>query len=296
MINKISVLILLLNIGIFSQQAVLFKSPPSDMTLPLILTEEGGIPKTSGLGAIETKWTQSATANIDELLRSFSVSADIGIKKMIHEILVNANIPESKINQVKINFTSSGIEERVIDKEAVMFSEDFASRYTGENYLLITKLYRTKNAVIELTEGSAAQFDQDVKNALSEGLRFGNKTETVQDNKMIIEIQYLVFAYEYIPIIINRTTDKNLVLPLYLTTDVGLNSITNISISEGAEYDYFVRVVSSAVPQPVEFRISNVNPKTNFRTGGREAYTLKYVETNGNKVTFTISGFVISFP
>lgn len=296
MMSKIFVTILLLNIGIFSQQAKLFKNPPTDMTIPLILTEENGIPKTSGLSAVETKWTQSTTANIDGLLQSFSSSTDIGIKKTIKDILVKANIPEAKINSLKIVFKSSGIEERYVDKDAVNFSDDFAVKYPGENMFLINKLYRTKNAVIELTDGGSAEFDPSIKDALSEGLRFGNKTETVQDNKMIIEVQQLVFAYENIPMNISRIADMSLLIPEYFATDVGLNSIGSMTVTEFGPNDYFVKVISPAVQLPIEFKISDVNPKANFRVGGREAYIIKYLEISGNKVSFSISGFAVSFP
>ncbi|MEO8512539.1 MAG: hypothetical protein ABI543_03165 [Ignavibacteria bacterium] len=294
--SKIFVTILLLNIGIFSQQALLFKIPPADMTMPLILTEENGTPKTSGVYAAETKWTQSTTANIDGLLQSFSSSTDIGIKKMISDILVKANIPEAKINGLKINFKSSGVEERSVDKDAVNFSDDFAGKYPGENMFLINKLYRTKNAVIELTDGSGAEFDPAMKDAISEGLRFGNKTETIQDNKMTIEVQQLVFAYENIPMNISRISDKSLVIPEYFATDVGLNSIGSMTITEFGPNDYFVKIVSPAAQLPIEFKISDVNPKANFRVGGREVYTIKYLEISGNKVSFSISGFAVSYP
>ncbi|MBZ0202871.1 MAG: hypothetical protein K8I03_07635 [Ignavibacteria bacterium] len=295
MINKIFVLILLLNIGLFSQQPVIFKNPPSDMTMPLVMPEENGIPKSSGLVPIETKWIQLTDANIEGLLQLFSSSSEIGINKLIKDIFINANIPESKLNQLKIRFTSTGIEERSIDKDAVVFSDDFAAKYPTENLLLVTKLYRTKNAVIELTDGGGAEFDQSVKDALSQGLRFGNKTETVLDNKMVIEIQHLVFAYESVPIAVTRIVDQNIVVPVYLATDVGINSIGSMTVTEFGENDYFVKVVSPATLQPVEFRISSGNPNAKFRVGGRESYTIKYLEISGNKVTFSISGFEISF-
>lgn len=295
MINKIFVMIFLLNMGLLSQQPIVFKNPPSDMTLPLILTEENGIPKSSGVAAIETKWTPSAAANIEGLLQIFSSSNEIGINKLIKDVLVNANIPETKINQVKVRFTSQGIEERSVDKEVVVFSDDFAVKYPSENLLMTTKLYRTKNAVIELTDGSGAEFDQSVKEALSQGLRFGNKTETVQDSKMLIEIQHLVFAYESIPFTVNRVVDQNFVIPLYLAADVGINSIGSMTVTEFSENDYYVKVVSPVVQQPVEFRISSSSPTAKFRVGGRQSYTIKYIEVNGNKVTFSISGFEINF-
>jgi hypothetical protein len=296
MIYKIFIAVLMLNVCVFSQQAVLFKNPPGNLTLPSVLTEENGTPKTAGVAAIETKWVQSSAPSAESLLQTFTSSSDIGIRKIINDILTSANIPESKTSQLKINFTGSGIEERSIDKDAVVFSDDFAVKYTAESMFIITKLYRTKNVVIELTDGSSADFDPAVKDALSGGLRFGNKTETIQGNKMVIEIPHMIYAYEYVPITITRTVDKGMTLPLYMTSDFSLNSITSITLAEGAPYDFFVGVNSSAVPKPVEFRISNVNPKMNFRAGGREGYTLTYIEMGGNKVTFSISGFAVSFP
>ncbi len=296
MIYKIFITILLLNIGLFSQQAVLFKNPPGNLTLPSLLAEENGIPKTAGVAAIETKWVQSTAPNAESLLQTFTSSADIGIKKIINDILASANIPEGKTGQLKISFSSSGIEERSIDKDAAVFSDDFAVKYTAESMFIITKLYRTKSVVIELTDGSSENFDPAIKDALSGGLRFGNKTETIQGNKMVVEVPHLLYAYEYVPMNITRTVDKGMTLPLYMTSDFSLNSITSITLAEGAPYDFFVGVNSSAVPKPVEFRISNVNPKMNFRVGGKEGYTLTYIEMGGNKVTFSISGFAVSFP
>ena len=232
----------------------------------------------------------------EALLQSFSSSGETGIKKMISDALTAANIPESKSAQLKIKFTSGGIEERSINKEDAVFSDDFAVKYPAESMFIITKLYRAKNVVIEITDESAADFDQSVSNALSGGLRFGNKTETVQGNKMVIEIQYMIYAYEYQPVNITRTTDKGVTLPLYMTSDFSLNSITSITLAEGAPYDFFVGINSSAVSKPVEFRVSNVNPKMSFRVGGKEAYTITYIEMSGNKVTFSISGFAITFP
>jgi hypothetical protein len=293
---RIFITILLLNTGLFSQQASLFKNPPGNLTLPSVLTEENGTPKTTGMVSIESKWVQSTSANAVSLLESFSSSTEIGIKKVINDILISANIPEGKISQLKVSFSSSGIEERGIDKEAAVFGEDFSFKYPGEKMYLITKLYRTKNAVIELTDAGSEVFDPAVKDALSEGLRFGNKTETIQGNKMIIEIIGLMYAYEYFPFNISRIVDQSLVISEYFANEVGINSIGSMTVTEFGPNDYFVKIVSPVVQLPIEFKISDVNPKANFRVGGREGYTLKFIEMGGNKVTFLISGFMISFP
>lgn len=296
MIYNITITILLLNIHLFSQQVVLFNSPPGNITLPSVITDENGTPKTSGMGIIESRWVQSSSANAEALLQTFSSSTDAGLRKMINDVLINADIPEEKIGRLLIKFTSSGIDERGIDKDSVKFSDDFAVKYPTENMLLITKLYRTRGAVVEITDAASSEFDPAVKNALSEGLRFGNKTESASENKLTIEILNLEFAYEYQPFVISRTVDKEIVVPLYYTTNIGLNSIANMSITEGAQYEYYVKVGSDFLAKPVEFRISNVNPKAGFRIGGREAYTLTYIEMSGNKVTFSVSGFSITFP
>lgn len=293
---RVFITVLLLNAGLFSQQAVLFKNPPGNLTLPALLTEENAAPKTAGVAPIETKWVQSSSPDAEALLMTFSNSADIGIRKMISDIFANANIPEGKSSRLKIKFTSGGIEERSINKDEAVFSDDFAAKYPAESMFIITKLYRTKSVVIEITDEGGADFDQDVSNSLSGGLMFGNKTETIQGNKMIIEIQYMIYAYEYQPMNITRTADKGMTLPLYMTSDFSLNSITSITLAEGAPYDFFVGINSSAVSKPVEFRVSNVNPKMNFRVGGKEAYTITYIEMSGNKVTFSISGFAVTFP
>jgi hypothetical protein len=296
MIYKILIAIMLLNLSLFSQQALLFKSPPGNITLPSVMLEDNGIPKTNGMGIMESKWISSSSANAEELLQSFSTSSDIGIRKMINDILINASIPEDKISKIKVNFISSGIEERGINKEDVIFSDDFAVKYPQDNMLLLTKLYRTKNVKIELTEEGAAEFDPVIKNAISEGLRFGNKTESTNENKMMIEIASLVFAYENVPMSISRLAEKSLVVPEYFASDVGINSIGSMTVTEYGPNDYFVKVVSPAAQKPVEFKISSANPTANFKVGGRESYAIKYIEISGNKVTFTISGYMVSFP
>lgn len=296
MIYKIIIAILLLNIQLFSQQGVLFKSPPGNITLPSVLSEETGVPKTSGMGIIETKWMQTTSADAEALLQSFSSSTDAGIKKMINDILLSASIPEDKINKLSINFSSSGIEERGIDKDSVKFSDDFAAKYPAENMFLITKLYRTKGVVIEITEAGSTVFDPAVMSALSEGLRFGNKTESTNENKLRIEIVSLVFAYEKVPMTINRVAEQNIVVPEYFASEVGINSIGNMTVTEFGPNDYFVKIVSPAVNAPVEFKISSANPTAHFKVGGKESYMIKYIDISGNKVTFSISGFAVSYP
>lgn len=296
MIYKITITILLLNIQLFTQQGVLFKSPSGNITLPSVLIEESGTPKSSGMGIIESKWIQSTSSDAEALLQSFSSSNEVGIKKMINDILISASIPDDKINKLSVNFSSSGIEERGIDKDSVKFSDDFAVKYPAENMFLITKLYRTKSVVIEITEAGSTEFDPAVMSALSEGLRFGNKTESANENKLRIEIVSLVFAYENVPMTIGRIADRNLVVPEYFATDIGINSIGNMTVTEFGPNDYFVKIVSPAVNAPVEFKISSANPTANFKVGGKESYTIKYLDISGNKVTFSISGFAVSYP
>jgi len=296
MIYKIIITVLLLNIQLFSQQGVLFKTPPGNLTLPSVLVDENSAPKTNSMGILESKWVPSSSENADALLQSFSSSTDIGIKKMINDILISANISEAKIGKLKISFTSSGIEERGIDKDSVVFHNDFAAKYPKDNMFLLTKLFRTKNVVIELTEDGAVEFDPVIKNAISEGLRFGNKTESANDNKMRIEIVSLVFAYENVPMTINRVAEQNIVVPEYFASEVGIYSIGNMTVTEFGPNDYFVKIVSPVVNAPVEFKISAANPTANFKVGGKESYTIKYIDISGNKVTFSISGFAVTFP
>ena len=295
MFYKTFITILMLNLYLFSQQTGLFKNPPDNLTLPAILTEADGTPKTGSMGKLESKWVQSNSEGAETLLQSFASGADIGINPLIRGILVNANIPENKINRIKINFSSSGIEELGIDKDAVFFNDDFPAKYLGEKMFLITKLFRTKNAVIELVDGSSEIFDPAVTAAISDGLRFGNKTETNQGNKMIIEILHLVYGYEYIPLSINRVEAYSVTMYLGEYKDIELNSIKNIQTLEGVPYDFFVRFASDLLEEPLLVKVSNVNPTANFRIGSREAYSLTYTEKAGNKVTVSISGFKINF-
>ena len=296
MIFRLTAAILLLNFYLFSQQTVLFKAPPGNITLPSVIVDENSNPKSTGLGIIESKWVPSSQPAAETLLESYSSSGDIGIRKIINDILLKANISAENIAKLNIIFKSSGIEERSIDKNDAVFNDDFASKYTGDNLFLVTRLYRSNNAVIEITETGVAEFTPEIKNALSEGLRFGNKTETTQENKMLVEIQYLVFAYEYVPMKIERITDKSLVVPMYYTVDIGLNAISNMTVTEYSQYNLHVKIGSDIISKPVEFKISNTEPKNNFRVGNREAYSITYIEASGNKVTFSISGFSVSFP
>jgi len=296
MIFKLIITFLFLNVYLYSQQAVLFKTPPGNVTLPSVIQDENSAPKTGSMGILESKWAASSNADAETLLQTYSNSSEIGIRKIINDILINANISPDMISKLQINFTSSGIEERIIDKDAVVFNDDFAVKYPAENMFLLTKLYRSKNAVIDITETGATAFNPDIKNALSEGLRFGNKTETTLENKLLVEIQNLVFAFEYVPLKIERVSDKSLVVPMYYTVDIGLNGISTMTVTEYSENNLHVKVGSENITKPAEFKISNTEPKNTFRVGNREAYSITYIESSGNKVTFSISGFSVSFP
>jgi len=296
MIFKLIITFLFLNVYLYSQQAVLFKAPPGNITLPSVIADENSNPKSTGLGIIESKWVSSSQAAAETLLETYSTSPESGIRRIINDILVKASISVDNISKLNISFKSSGIEERGIDKNDAVFNDDFAAKHPGDNLFLVTKLYRTNNAIIEITETGAAEFNPEIKNAISEGLRFGNKTETALENKMLVEIQYLVFAFEYVPLKIERVSDKSLVIPMYYTVDVGLNGITNMTVTEYSENNLHVKVGSENITKPAEFKISNTEPKNTFRVGNREAYSITYVESSGNKVTFSISGFSVSFP
>lgn len=296
MIFRISVTILLLNIYLYSQQIVLFKAPPGNISLPSVLADENGVPKSTGLGIIETKWTTSSDPSAESMLESFSSSPETGINKIINDILVKASITEENIGKLKINFRSTGVEERVIDKNDVVFHDDFSVKYTADKMFLVTKLFRTGNAVIEITESGTAEFNPDTKNALSEGLRFGNKTETIVENKMVVEIQNLVFAYEYQPFSIERITDKEIDIPMYYDVDIGINSISGMTVTEGGKNEFYCSVRTKFSDKPVGFRISDQEQKFSFRAGSKESYSLKYIEAGGNRIKFLLSGFSINFP
>ncbi|MCC6866765.1 MAG: hypothetical protein IT280_11475 [Ignavibacteria bacterium] len=289
------ILILLLNLYVYSQQSALFSTPPGNITLPSIITDNNSAPKSTGIVAVDSKWIASSQPAAISLLEEYSNSPDKGIRKIINDILLKANVSEELKNKLTIKFKSSGIEERGIDINNVSLKDDFAEKYSGDNLLMITKLFSTNNAVIEITESGAQQFNTELKNALSDGLRFGNKTETAVENKMIVEIQNLVFAYEYHNINIERLTDKELIVPLYYNVEIGINSISTMTVTEGLDNDLYVNVGSSILPKPVEFRISPVNPAVKFRVGGKEGYTIKYINVSGNKATFSLSGFNVKF-
>ena len=239
---------------------------------------------------MESKWVSSSSANGETLLKSFSAASD-GVREMIRTVLGSANIPQSKINQITINFSSSGIEELGINKDSVFFKDNFAAKYPGEKLFIITKLFRTKNVRIELVDGSAADFDPAVTDAISGGLRFGNKTESMQGNKMIIEILNMTYGYEYVPIKINKVDDYSVTMYLGEYKEISLNSIKTVQTLEGVPYDFFVRFKSDLLDESLLVKVSNGNPSANFRIGSRECYTLNYVEKAGNKVTLTINGF-----
>ena len=296
MILKLCVTILLFNVYLFAQQTVLFKAPPGNITLPSVIADENSTPKSTGLGIIESKWVPSTQPAAETLLETYSASPESGIRKIINDILVKANISGDNISKLNISFKSSGLEEKGIDKNDAVFNEDFAAKHPGDNLYLVTKLYRTNNAVIEITETGASEFNPEIKNAISEGLRFGNKTETALENRMLVEIQYLVFAFEYIPLTIERVSDKSLVVPMYYTVDIGLNGISTMTVTEYSQNNLHVNIGSASITKPVEFKISNTDPKNAFRVGSREAYSITFIESSGNKVTFSISGFSVSFP
>lgn len=293
MILKILSVLLLFNICLYSQDAKLFKSPPDNINLPAIITDENSSPKSAGMDKIDAKWTAASGGSAESLLGSYATSTELGIRQIVKDILVSANIPESKIAKIKINFKSAGTEELSIDKNSVVFKDDFNQKYTGDNLMLVTKLFRTKNAVVELIDESSAEFDASVKDAISGGLRFGNKTETVEGNKMITEIASLVYGYETIPITIERAAETEITLTIDAPKDLSMFSITSILLREGMPYDFFMNITSSALPNILEFKMSDKNPKANFRIGPNEGYTMNYTGKAGQKVTFTISGYKI---
>nr|HMT11682.1 hypothetical protein [Ignavibacteria bacterium] len=226
MILKLVLGILLFNLYLYSQQTVLFKAPPGNISLPSVIIDENSNPSSTGLGIIESKWVSSSQPLAETLLDTYSNSPDIGIRKIISNVLINANLPSEVTARLNINFKCTGIQERGIEKDNAVFNEDFAAKYPQENLFLVTKLYRTNNAVIEITESGASEFNKDVKSALSEGLMFGNKTETTLENKMLIEIQNLVYAFEYQAMNIEHISEREIFIPMYYDVDIGINSIT----------------------------------------------------------------------
>jgi hypothetical protein len=285
---------LFINVCLFSQQGILFKTPPPNLTLPALLTEEEGTPKNAGLGNIESKWVTSTSETGENLLHSFTTGPE-GINQIIKSILLNANVPEVKISQIKVSFVSSGIDELSVDKNSVFFKDDFQSKYEEEKMFLITKLYRTKNVKIELTDEHSENIDPAVSSAISDGLRYGNKTESNLGNKMTIEIPYMMYGYEKIPFSVIKVSDSRVTVILGVLTDMSLNSIKTLKALEGKPGDYFMRVGSELMQQPAEFNVSTENRKHSFRLGNSELYSLTLFENSGNKVTFSISGFKINF-
>lgn len=296
MILKIFVGMLLFNLYLYSQQTVLFKAPPGNISLPSVIIDENSNPSSTGLGIIESKWVSSSQPVAESLLDTYSNSPDIGIRKIISDVLVRANVPAEIISKLNISFKSSGIEERGFDKNTTEFNQDFAAKYQQENLFLVTKLYRTNNAVIEITESGALEFNRDVKNALSEGLMFGNKTEKTQENKLLVEIHYLVYAFEFQPMNIEHIADRDIYIPMYYDVDIGINSITSMTVTEGGVNEFYCSVRTKFTEKPIGFKISETDPKFSFRAGGKESYTLKFVEAGGNKIKFSLSGFSVSFP
>jgi hypothetical protein len=293
--NKALILILLFNFCLFSQQLSLFETPPGNLTLPAIMTGDGSDAKHGSMGKIESKWVSTSSAEAENLLKSFDSDESFSFKSIIKNILVSANIPKNKMAKLKVKFSSSGIEELSIDKDAVFFNDDFPSKYTGEKMFFITKLFRTKNVVIEITEEGSENFDPSVLEAISGGLRYGNKTETSQGNKMIIEILHLIYGYQYVTLKIEKVSDFSLTMYLGEHKDVGLNSIKSVQTLEGVPYDFFVRFKSDLLEESLLVKVSNVNTSANFRLGNRESYSLKYIEKAGNQVTLSLSGFMVSF-
>lgn len=296
MILKLVLGILLFNLYLYSQQTVLFKAPPGNISLPSVIIDENSNPSSTGLGIIESKWVSSSQPLAETLLDTYSNSPDIGIRKIISNVLINANLPAEVTARLNINFKCTGIQERGIEKDNAVFNEDFAAKYPQENLFLVTKLYRTNNAVIEITESGASEFNKDVKSALSEGLMFGNKTETTLENKMLIEIQNLVYAFEYQAMNIEHIAEREIYIPMYYDVDIGINSITSMTVTEGGKNEYYCSVRTKFSEKPIGFKISDTDPKFSFRAGGKESYTLKFVEAGGNKIKFSLSGFSVSFP
>ncbi|MCI0449931.1 MAG: hypothetical protein L0Y79_09125 [Chlorobi bacterium] len=263
--------------------------------MPAIITGDDESPKTGSMGKVESKWMRSSSAEAENLMKSFGSDVNPGIKSIVKNILLNSNIPEDKIGKLKINFSSNGVEELGFDKDAVFFNDDFPVKYIGENMYFITKLFRAKNVVIDIVDEGSENFDPSVLDAISGGLRYGNKTETSQGNKMVIEILHMIYGYEYVPLKIERVSDYSMIMYLGEHKEVGMNSIKSVQTLEGVPFDFFVRFTSPLLEESLLVKVSNVNPSANFRLGNREGYTLTYIEKAGNKVTLSLSGFMISF-
>lgn len=295
MLKWIHILLIFLVVNVFSQESGLFRNPPPNLTLPAILTDGDETPKSTSLGSIEAKWVSTSSETASNLLHSFTSGTDAGIIQIIKTILTNASIPEGKINQLKINFKSNSTEELSVDKDAVLFKDDFMVKYNADRMYMITKLYRTKNVKIDITESNSTELDPAVSAALSDGIRFGNKTESTQGNTIIIELPTLVYGFEKSPFTISRVEDKRTSIILGVLTDVSINSINTLKALEGAKNDIFMKVGSSFLPQIIEFNVSLENPTNTFRVNSREFYSLRFVELFGNKLTVSITGFMITF-
>jgi hypothetical protein len=264
------------------------------MTLPVIVSADGSY-KTTGLGTGEAKWVTATTPAAETLLQEFSSGSDPGIKQVIRNVLLAAEIPEEKINRIKITFTSSGTEELSLDKNNIFFREDFPGVYSDDRLEMITKLFRTRNVKMELTDEGSADFDKAVSSAISNGLRYGNKTESSIGNKMTIEAPALIYGFERSPITINRVNDSRTTVILGVPTDIGLNSIATLRVIEGNQNDFFIRIGSSVGSEPIEFNVNSEKRAATFRLSNGEAYSLTFFDKTGNKVTFSITGFKVNF-
>jgi hypothetical protein len=295
MLKKVHLLLILLSAGVFSQETGLFKNPPPGLNVPAILSADESTARTASLGTLEAKWVQSFSETAEKLYNSFSSGNESAINQIIKSILVNANIPETKINKLKIKFTGGAVEELGIDKYDVLFKDDFADKYKEEKLMMLTKIYRTSNVKIEVTEEGAAELDPAVYNALSEGIRFGNKTESTVQNTMITELPHLIFGYERSNITINRIADQKESIVIGVQTDVNINSINSLKSLEGRPGDFFMKIGSKELPQLLEFNITTENRSHSFRINNREIYTISFTEKSGNQLTVSLTGFMVSF-
>jgi hypothetical protein len=295
MFRKIHLLIMLLSVSICSQEAVLFKIPPPGLNLPAILTEGEEMPRSIGLGSIESKWTVSSSENADKLYSSFSSGTEGSMKQIIKDILVNASIPESKINKLNIKFTSGITEELGIDRDAIVFKDDFANKYKDDRLVMITKLFRVNDVKIEVTEDGAKELDPAVSSALSEGIRFGNKSESTVQNTMITELPHVIFGYERSVVSISRVTEQKTSIIIGVQTEVNVNSLNSIKALEGRPGDFFMKIGSKDLPKLLEFNITTENRSHSFRVSNREMYTISFFDKTDNSLTVTLSGFMVSF-
>lgn len=295
MFSKIHLLIMLLSVSVLSQEAGLFKNPPPGLILPAIITEEESTPRSTGLGSVESRWVISSSENAEKLYNTFTGGTDEGIKQIIKNILVNANIPEGKINKLRIKFTSGITEELGIDRDAVVFKDDFANKYNEDRLIMFTKLFRVNDAKIEVIDEGSAELDPAVSAALSEGIRFGNKSESIVQNTMITELPHLIFGYERSRININRIRDQKVTVIIGVQTDISVNSLNSLNALEGRPGDFFMKVGSKDLPQILEFNVTTENRSHSFRVSNHESYTLSFFEKNDNQLTVTLTGFKVSF-